>query len=155
MDIRSDVEIQKAYEQMSERILGQGISANELAFTVQEMVSGGRETIMGLNVVPDFGHMVMFGLGGIYTEVLKDMSFTLAPLAKEESLRMIQGIKALPILEGVRGEKGVSLDLLSEYLIRLSLLVHDFPQIEEIDLNPVKGFESELYVVDARVIQRT
>jgi len=120
---------------------------------VQKMVPG-IEVILGAKREEGFGHLIMFGLGGIYTEVLKDISFALAPLAKEESLRMIRGIKALPILEGVRGEKGISLDLLSEYLIRLSLLVNDFPQIEEIDLNPVKGFESELCVVDARVIQR-
>jgi len=120
---------------------------------VQKMVPG-IEVILGAKREAGFGHLIMFGLGGIYTEVLKDISFALAPLAKEEGLRMIQGIKALPILKGVRGEKGVSLDLLSEYLVRLSLLVTDFPQIEEIDLNPVKGFESELYVVDARIIQR-
>ena len=67
---------------------------------------------------------------------------------------MIQSIKAFPILKGTRGEKGVSQDLLSEYLIRLGLLVNDFPQIEEIDLNPVKGFASDARVVDARIIQR-
>jgi len=118
---------------------------------VQKMVTG-TEVILGVLKEEGFGHIIMFGLGGIYTEVLKDISFELAPLAKEESLRMIQRIKAFPILKGVRGEKGVSLDLISEYLIRLSLLVTDFPQIKEIDLNPVKGFWSDLYVVDARIL---
>ena len=90
---------------------------------------------------------------GIYTEVLRDVSFALAPLSREEGLRMIHQTKSLPLLKGVRGEKGVSLDLLSEYLIRLGLLLRDFPQIVEIDLNPVKGLESDLYVVDARIMQ--
>jgi len=84
---------------------------------------------------------------------LKDVSFALAPLGNEEALNVIQKIKALPILKGIRGEKGVSLEVLAEYLARLSLLVHNFPQIEEIDLNPVKGFEENLYVVDGRIIQ--
>jgi acetyltransferase len=95
----------------------------------------------------------MFGLGGIYTEALKDVSFALAPLGDDEALNIIQKIRTLPILKGIRGEKGVSLKVLAEYLARLSLLVHIFPQIEEIDLNPVKGFEENLYVVDGRIIQ--
>ena len=118
---------------------------------VQKMVTG-TEVILGTVKEEGFGQMIMFGLGGIYTEVLKDISFELAPLAKEESLRMIQKIRAFPILKGVRGERGISVDLISEYLIRLSLLVTDFPQIKEIDLNPVKGFGTDLNVVDARIL---
>jgi acyl-CoA synthetase (NDP forming) len=119
---------------------------------LQPMIKG-VEVILGAIKEENFGHLIMFGLGGIYTEVLRDVSFGLSPLSKEESMRMIRQTKSLPLLEGVRGEKGVSLDLLSEYLIRLGLLLKDFPQIVEIDLNPVKGLESDLYVVDARIIQ--
>ncbi len=119
---------------------------------IQPMIKG-TEVILGAIKEGNFGHLVMFGLGGIYTEVLQDVSFALSPLSSEESMRMIRNTRSLPLLEGVRGEKGISLDLLSEYLIRLSVLLKDFPQIEEIDLNPVKGVESELYVVDARIIQ--
>ena len=119
---------------------------------LQHMVEG-TEVILGAIKEDSFGHLLMFGLGGIYTEVLQDVSFALSPLSSEESVRMIRKIKSLPILEGVRGAKGISIDLLSEYLIRLSILLKDFPQIEEIDLNPVKGFQSDLYVVDARIIQ--
>ncbi|MBW1802154.1 MAG: acetate--CoA ligase family protein, partial [Deltaproteobacteria bacterium] len=119
---------------------------------LQKMVIG-TEVILGAYREQDFGHLIMFGLGGIYTEVLKDVTFALAPLCKEESMRMIRNIKSFPILEGVRGEEGVDLDLLSEYLMRLSHLVDDFPRIREIDLNPVKGIEDRLYVVDARIIQ--
>ncbi|MFC1838854.1 acetate--CoA ligase family protein [Thermodesulfobacteriota bacterium] len=119
---------------------------------VQQQVEG-TEVILGANKEGMFGHLIMFGLGGIYTEALKDVSFALAPLCREEGMNMIQKIKTLPILKGIRGEKGVSLEVLAEYLARLSLLVHNFPRIEEIDLNPVKGFEEDLYVVDARIIQ--
>ena len=118
---------------------------------VQQWVMG-TEVILGAKKEEGFGHLVMFGLGGIYTEALKDVSFALAPLGREEGRGMIKKIKAQPILEGIRGEKGLSLELLSEYLVRLGRLVSDFPAIREIDLNPVKGFESDLYVVDARII---
>jgi acyl-CoA synthetase (NDP forming) len=119
---------------------------------IQKMVSG-VEVIMGAVKEEEYGHLVMFGLGGIYTEVLKDVQFSLAPLNHEEALTMIQGIRSFPILEGVRGETGMSLDILADYLVRLSLLVNDFPEIREIDLNPVKGEGEELYVVDARLLK--
>ncbi|MBP1749339.1 MAG: CoA ligase [Deltaproteobacteria bacterium] len=119
--------------------------------TVQRMIEG-TEVIIGASRAPDIGHLVMFGLGGIYTEVLKDVSFGLAPLAEEECRRMIRSIRAYKILEGVRGQSGVSLDLLIMNLERLSRLVFDFPSISEIDINPLKGTGDELYVVDARII---
>ncbi len=120
---------------------------------IQQMIEG-TEVILGAKKEDRFGHLIMFGLGGIYTEALKDVSFALAPLGKEEGMSMIEKIKTLPILKGIRGQKGVSLDVLADYLARLSLLVHNFPQIEEIDLNPVKGYETDLYVVDSRIIQK-
>jgi acetyltransferase len=121
---------------------------------VQQQVEG-TEVILGAKKEGMFGHLIMFGLGGIYTEALKDVSFALAPLGAEEGMNMIGKIKTLPILKGIRGEKGVSIEVLAEYLARISLLVHHFPRIEEIDLNPVKGFEKDLYVVDGRIIQRS
>lgn len=120
---------------------------------IQPQVKG-TEVIIGAKKEEGFGHLVMFGLGGIYTEALKDVSFALAPVGNGEAMGMIARIKTFPILKGIRGEKGVSLELLAEYLVRLGVLVDDFPQIEEIDLNPVKGFDSDLYVVDARILQK-
>ncbi len=121
--------------------------------TVQRMIEG-TEVILGSSHSGDIGHLVMFGLGGIYTEVLKDVSFALAPLADEECRRMIRSIRAYRILEGVRGQKGLSTDTLSLNLARLSRLVSDFPAIQEIDINPLKGTGDELYVVDARMIMK-
>lgn len=120
---------------------------------VQQMIEG-TEVIIGAKKEERFGHLIMFGLGGIYTEALKDVSFALAPLGIEECMAMINKIKTLPILKGIRGQKGVSLEVLADYIARLSLLVHNFVQIEEIDLNPVKGYGKELFVVDARIIQK-
>lgn len=118
---------------------------------VQKMIEG-TEIILGSSRAGDIGQLVMFGLGGIYTEVLKDVSFALAPLADEECRRMIRSIRAYKILEGVRGQKGVNIDVVSTNLARLSRLVSDFPAIREIDINPLKGTGDELYVVDARII---
>jgi acetyltransferase len=112
----------------------------------------GQEAIIGASREGDFGHLVMFGLGGIYAEVLKDVQFGLAPLSKAEGRRMVCGIQSYALLEGMRGEAGMDIDVLADYVQRLGCLVNDFPQIKEIDLNPVKGINSDLYAVDARII---
>jgi acyl-CoA synthetase (NDP forming) len=118
---------------------------------VQEMVSG-TEVLIGAKREDGFGHLVAFGLGGIYTEALKDITFALARLSWEEAERMIRSMRAFPLIQGVRGEPGLDIELLSDWLIRISMLVADFPHIRELDLNPVKGSGTDLYVVDARVI---
>ena len=120
---------------------------------IQPMVKG-LEVILGASREGEFGHLVMFGLGGIYTEVLKDVSFALAPLSRNESLRMIRGIRSYAVLEGVRGGAGMDIEVLADYLQRLGCLVGDFPGIKEIDLNPVKGVGRDLYAVDARIIMQ-
>jgi acetyltransferase len=94
----------------------------------------------------------MFGLGGIYAEVMKDVQFALAPLSKSESLRLIRGVRSYALLEGVRGEAGMDIEVLADILQRLGRLVSDFPRIKEIDLNPVKGVGADLFAVDARII---
>jgi acetyltransferase len=118
---------------------------------LQPMVTG-QEVILGASLEGEFGHLVMFGLGGIYAEVLKDVRFALAPLAPVEARRMIDGIRCRPLLDGVRGEPGMNVDILTDFLVRLGQLVADFPEIAEIDLNPVKGTGDRLYVVDSRII---
>ncbi len=118
---------------------------------VQPMVEG-TEVILGASRAGELGHLVMFGLGGIYTEVLRDVTFALAPLAGEECRGMVKGIRSYPILEGVRGQRAVSVERLADHLKRLGRLVFDFPVIGEIDINPLKGSGDELYVVDARIV---
>ena len=121
---------------------------------IQQMV-GGTEAIVGVSREEGFGHLVMFGLGGIYAEALKDAQFRLAPLSRQEAGSMIRSIRALPIIQGVRGEQGMDLDVLEDVLVRIALLVTDFPQVKEMDLNPVKGYGTELYAVDSRIILDT
>jgi acetyltransferase len=112
----------------------------------------GMEAILGANREGDFGHLVMFGLGGIYAEALQDVQFALAPLTHSECLRMIRGIQSYAVLKGSRGQPGMDTDALALQIERLGRLVSDFPCIEEIDLNPVKGVGADLYAVDARII---
>lgn len=118
---------------------------------LQPMITG-PEVILGVGSEGDFGHLVMFGLGGIHAEALKDVSFALAPLSLKQARRMIDNIRGRAIIEGTRGQAGMDLDLLADMITRLGRLVADFPQIEEIDLNPVKGTHKKLYAVDARII---
>ncbi|MEK6877661.1 MAG: acetate--CoA ligase family protein, partial [Thermoproteota archaeon] len=109
---------------------------------VQEMVKGGKETIIGSKLEPGFGPVVMFGMGGIYVEVLKDVTFRLAPITDKESDEMISSIKTTKLLQGVRGEKPSDIKKLSECIQRLSQLVSDFKEIKELDMNPVLVFEN-------------
>ncbi len=118
---------------------------------LQPMIDG-LEVILGACQEGDFGHLVMFGLGGIHTEVLKDVKFSLAPLAPSEALQMIDGIRSRALLDGVRGAPGMNVEVLADFLVRLGRLVTDFPEIGEIDLNPIKGSGEILYVVDSRII---
>ncbi|MEX1996882.1 MAG: 4-hydroxybutyrate--CoA ligase [Nitrosopumilaceae archaeon] len=118
---------------------------------VQEMVKGGKETIIGSKLEPGFGPVVMFGMGGIYVEVLKDVTFRLAPVTDTEVDEMISSIKTIKLLQGVRGEKPSDTKKLSECIQRLSQLVTDFKEIKELDMNPVLVFEKGCKVVDIRI----
>ena len=108
---------------------------------VQEMVKGGKELIIGSKLEPGFGPVIMLGMGGIYVEVLKDVTFRLAPITNKEADDMINSIKTKKLLEGVRGEKPSDLKKLSELIQKLSALVTDFKEIKELDMNPVLVME--------------
>lgn len=118
---------------------------------IQQMVRG-PEVILGAKKEEGYGHLVMFGLGGIFTEILKDNQFTIAPLGLQESEAIVRRIRSIKLLEGSRGQKGMSIPVLADYLTRLGMLVCDFPQISEVDFNPVKGEDENLFVVDCRII---
>jgi len=123
------------------------------SFILQEHLTGGKELILGSKGNPGLTPTVMFGLGGVFVEVLKDVQFRLAPLSREDAIEMIQSIKGYPILEGIRGEKPVDIDAVIDILLRLSELGTDFPQLDEMDLNPVLVFPEGkgAAVVDARI----
>jgi len=109
---------------------------------VQEMVSKGKETIIGVNRDPQFGPLLMFGLGGIYVEVLKDVTFRIAPVSGQEAVEMVQEIRSYHLLRGVRGERPSDLEAITDTILRVSQMVNDFPEIVEMDINPLMVYEA-------------
>jgi len=127
------------------------LAADDLRFFVQKFMPGGMEIILGAKAEEGLGHMIMFGLGGIFVEVLKDVVFNLTPVTDSDAKEMLAGIKGAPLLAGTRGQKGVDQAAIEALLCRLSQLVGDLPIITEMDLNPVMAFEDGLFAVDARI----
>jgi len=126
--------------------------AKLLGVQVQQMLGGGQEVIIGAVTDPSFGKLVAFGLGGILVEVLKDITFRLAPTSKEDALSMLDGIAAAEILKGVRGADPVSRDALAAMIQNVSQLVSDFPEIAEMDLNPVFATKKGALAADVRIV---
>jgi acetyl coenzyme A synthetase (ADP forming)-like protein len=126
--------------------------ARILGVQVQQMLTEGQEVIIGSVTDPTFGKIVAFGLGGVLVEVLKDVTFRLAPTSTEEALSMIDGIQAAEILRGVRGAEPVDRDALAAVITGLGQLVADFPQLSEVDLNPVLATPSGATAVDVRIL---
>jgi acyl-CoA synthetase (NDP forming) len=115
------------------------------------MISQGREVILGAKRDPSFGPVVLFGLGGIYVEIFKETSLRVAPINRSEAEEMISELKTSNILKGVRGARPLDIEALVENLLRLSQLMIDFPEIEGMDINPVKVLEKGTIAVDARI----
>src|ERR1700729_938202 len=126
--------------------------AEILGVQVQQMLAGGQEVIIGAVTDPAFGKLVAFGVGGILVEVLKDIPFRLAPASNEDALSMLDGIQAAEILRGVRGSKAVDRAALSGMIERVSALVSDFPEISEMDLNPVFATDKGATAADVRIV---
>jgi acyl-CoA synthetase (NDP forming) len=123
---------------------------------IQSMAKKGREVILGGKQDPTFGPVVLFGLGGVFVEVLEDAVWHLAPVGFDEAVEMIQKIKGAKVLRGVRGEAPHDIDATAELLVRVSHLLTDYPTIQEIDVNPVVVFQNAggAQALDARVILR-
>jgi acetyltransferase len=127
-------------------------SADIWGCTVQEMVAKGKEVIIGMSKDPQFGPLLLFGMGGIYVEVLKDVTFRVAPISRLEATEMIGEIRSFPLLRGVRGEKPSDIAAAEDALLRISQLVTDFPEIVELDVNPLVIHERGAVAVDMRII---
>jgi acetyltransferase len=132
---------------------GEAAGGRDLGFLVQEYIRGGREVIVGMTHDPKFGPLVMFGLGGIYVETVRDVVFRVPPITDLEAQEMIQQIRGIGLLRGVRGEAAVDFDALAEILQRFSQLAEDLPEIAEIEINPLLVFPDarDFRAVDARV----
>lgn len=154
IDLKTKKEVRKAYEQMMNQI-GREFNRVEIeGVLIQAMAQKGLDVILGMKRDPYFGPILMFGLGGIYVEVLKDVTFRLAPIRELGAKRMIESIRAYPILEGIRGQQPSDLNIIIECLERLSQLACEHPEISEIDINPLTVYPEKqgAVVVDARII---
>ncbi len=153
VDLRTDKEIRKAFRDLKERIHELG-EQGEFSVAMQQMISGGIETVMGMTTDPQFGPLIMFGLGGIYVEVMKDVTFRILPLADEGARGMVRSLRSFPLLNGFRGAPPVDQEIIAETLQRLSQLVKDFDCFSEIDINPfIASPDGKLSAaVDARFI---
>jgi 4-hydroxybutyryl-CoA synthetase (ADP-forming) len=152
--IKTDDELRNSFRTITENALKYKSDAKIKGVLVQEMVKSAKETILGASQDPTFGPVIMFGLGGIYVEVLKDVVFRIVPIDKQEATNMVESIKTIKLLKGVRGEKSSDLRAIADSLQRLSQLVVDFPEIKEFDINPLLVLEEGkgARVVDARII---
>ncbi|MFH1515013.1 MAG: acetate--CoA ligase family protein [bacterium] len=148
MNIKNESSLREVFEELSAKF-----QEHAPEFIVQEQLPQTIETIIGVNNTEGIGPIVMFGLGGIFVEVMKDVVFRLSPLSKQDAREMINSIRGYKILEGVRGKKGADIDSLIDILLRISQLATDFPQISELDMNPVFSYEAGYgsKVVDVRI----
>ena len=148
LDLKDEKALKAAFGKMSRKF-----AKVKPSYILQKYVEGGKETIMGIKKNEGLQPTLMFGLGGIFVEILKDVQFRLAPLSKEDASEMIRSIKGYPVLSGTRGEKPADIDSLADILQRLSNLAFDFPAIDEMDLNPVIVFHKGkgAVAVDARI----
>src|SRR5271170_980887 len=150
--VKSADEAQKGYATIIANARKHDPKAELLGVQVQQMLSGGQEVIVGAVTDPSFGKLVAFGLGGVLVEVLKDITFRLAPASREDALSMLDGIAAAAILKGVRGADPVDREALAGIIQNVSRLVADFPEITEMDLNPVFAATKGAVAADVRIV---
>jgi len=151
--LEDDAMVEEAFFDITSNIQLKQPRARILGVMVQEMITQGKEVILGITRDMQFGPMIMFGLGGIYVEVLKDISFRIAPLSVESADAMIREVRSFPLLRGVRGETPADIEGIKDALVRLSQMAIDFPEIIEADINPllVCPEGQGVVAVDARI----
>ena len=142
----------EAYDQILGAIRKKHPKAKIQGVAVQKMARPGVEVIIGMSKDDQFGPVLMFGLGGVLVEVLKDVSFRIVPLSRRDAAEMIREIKGHPLLEGYRGQQAVDIPRLEKLLLKVSDFVEKHPEIRELDLNPVFAYSDGAIAVDARVI---
>jgi acetyl-CoA synthetase (ADP-forming) len=152
LNLEGSEHVGEAFNQIFENIKRRKPEARILGVTVQEMAPPSTEVVIGASKDPQFGPAIMFGLGGIFVEVLKDVTFRIAPITKEEAREMITEIKAYPVLKGYRGLPPADTEAIVQMLVNVSRLVMDYPEINELDLNPVMVYEKGAKTVDTRII---
>ena len=146
INLRNAPAVRSAIEEMSSRL-----EIQDMKFFIQRYLPDGKELIVGAKAEEGLGHLIMFGIGGIYVEILKDVIFKLTPVTALEAGEMLTSIKAAAILQGARGTNGIYKEGVIEVILRLSQLLGDLPEIQELDLNPIIAYKDQAFVVDARI----
>jgi len=149
--LTSGVQVGKAYGEIKSSIKQKFPAARVEGITVQKMAEPGIEVIIGMSTDPQFGPVLMFGLGGILVEIIKDVSFRIVPLTRRDASEMIKEIKGYKLLTGYRGRPAADIPALEEMILKISDFAEKNPQVKELDLNPVFAYNNGAIVVDARI----
>jgi acyl-CoA synthetase (NDP forming) len=152
VNLKNAEEVHIAYKQILNNIKKYNYTAKVVGILVQEMAPASTEVIVGSIKDPQFGPAIMFGLGGVFVEVLKDVTFRIAPITEEEAREMIEAVKAYPLLKGYRGSSPADIGAIVRILLATSRLVTEHQEIKELDLNPIMVYEKGAKAVDARII---
>ena len=155
LGLKTPEETGKAHNDILEAISQKYPQATIQGVSVQKMARPGVEVIVGMSKDAQFGPLLMFGLGGILVEILKDISFRIAPLTRRDATEMIREIRSYPLLTGYRGQEPVDVSNLEELLLKVSGFVEQNPEIKELDLNPIFAYSDGAIAVDARIILET
>ena len=150
--LKNKSEVRKAYREIMESVKQKYPAARIEGVSVQSMARSGIEIIIGMFKDAQFGPVIMFGLGGIFVEVLKDVSFRLIPIVQRDAEEMIKEIKGYSLLQGYRGQEPANIPSLVDILLKVSDFIKQTPEIKEIDLNPVIAYKDSALVVDARIV---
>ncbi len=152
LGIGSATAVGKAFDEIMAAAKSKQPSAKVVGVSVQKQARQGTEIIVGMTKDPQFGPVLMFGLGGVMVEVLKDVAFRIVPLTKRDATQMVQEIKGFPILGGYRGQEPANIPMIEETILKLSAFAEKHPEIKEMDLNPIFAYKDDLAAVDARII---
>jgi acetyl-CoA synthetase (ADP-forming) len=152
INLKNEAEVRIAYRKILKKIKTLSPEAKIVGILVQKMAPQSTEVIVGAIKDPQFGQTLMFGLGGIFVELLEDVTFRVAPITREDASEMIKKVKAFPLLNGYRNTPPADLTAIINVLLNASRLVMDHPEIKELDLNPIMTYETGAITVDARII---
>jgi len=152
LNLENSKEIGEAYEEILKNVKKHKPDAKITGVLVQEMAPSSTEVIVGAIKDPQFGPALMFGLGGVFVEILKDVTFRIAPVSEQDAREMITEIKAYPVLKGYRGQPPADIEAIVKILLSTSRLMMDHLEIKELDLNPIMVYEKGAKTVDARII---
>jgi acyl-CoA synthetase (NDP forming) len=152
LKLQNKAQVGAAYDAIMDAVRKKAAKAVIEGVSVQKMAEPGLELVIGMTKDPQFGPMLMFGLGGTTVEVLKDVAFRIVPLTKEDTRDMIRQIKGYPLLEGFRGQPAIDLEYLEDLLLKLSAFIEENPEIKEMDINPLIAYKRGAVAVDARII---